>query len=64
MIYESSPQKNRAINEIIETYKQRFHQESVLRATSEEPSLFLMRSSNPRIYDIICGNQGHTFKDM
>lgn len=22
-----------------------------------------MRSSNQRIYDIICGNQGHTLKD-
>ena len=35
LIYESSPEKERAINEIIETYKGRFQQESVLRATSE-----------------------------
>ncbi|MEG4941053.1 DUF3574 domain-containing protein [Microcoleus sp. F4-D5] len=35
MIYESSPEKNQAINEIIETYKRTFQQESVLRATSE-----------------------------
>lgn len=35
LIYESSPEKERAINQIIETYKQRFQQESVLRATSE-----------------------------
>ncbi|MEG3850836.1 DUF3574 domain-containing protein [Microcoleus sp. herbarium19] len=35
LIYESSPEKNRAINEIIETYKRTFQQESVLRATSE-----------------------------
>ncbi|MEG4341918.1 DUF3574 domain-containing protein [Microcoleus sp. A003_D6] len=34
-IYESSPDKNRAINEIIEIYKRTFQQESVLRATSE-----------------------------
>ena len=35
LIYENSPEKNRAINEIIETYKRSFQQESVLRATSE-----------------------------
>ena len=35
LIYESSPEKNQAINEIIETYKTNFQQESVLRATSE-----------------------------
>jgi hypothetical protein len=35
LIYESSPEKNQAINEIIETYKRTFQQESVLRATSE-----------------------------
>ncbi|MEG4500149.1 DUF3574 domain-containing protein [Microcoleus sp. F10-C6] len=35
IIYESSPEKNQAINEIIETYKRTFQQESVLRATSE-----------------------------
>ncbi|NQE34431.1 DUF3574 domain-containing protein [Microcoleus asticus] len=35
LIYESSPEKNQAINEIIETYKCTFQQESVLRATSE-----------------------------
>lgn len=35
LIYESSPEKERAVNEIIETYKVRFQQESVLRATSE-----------------------------
>ncbi|MBD1829616.1 DUF3574 domain-containing protein [Microcoleus vaginatus GB1-A2] len=35
LIYESSPEKNQAINEIIETYKRIFQQESVLRATSE-----------------------------
>ncbi|MEG3842207.1 DUF3574 domain-containing protein [Microcoleus sp. herbarium14] len=35
LIYENSPEKNRAINEIIETYKRTFQQESVLRATSE-----------------------------
>ena len=34
LIYESSPEKDRAINEIIETYKRTFQQESVLRATS------------------------------
>jgi hypothetical protein len=34
LIYESSPGKDRAINEIIETYKRTFQQESVLRATS------------------------------
>ncbi|MEP6515942.1 DUF3574 domain-containing protein [Microcoleus vaginatus] len=35
LIYESSPAKNQAIHEIIETYKRTFLQESVLRATSE-----------------------------
>ncbi|MEG4204917.1 DUF3574 domain-containing protein [Microcoleus sp. Pol7_A1] len=35
LIYQSSPEKNQAINEIIETYKRTFQQESVLRATSE-----------------------------
>lgn len=35
LIYETSPEKERAINEIIETYKRRFEQESVLRATSQ-----------------------------
>ena len=35
LIYEKSPEKNQAINEIIETYKRTFQQESVLRATSE-----------------------------
>ncbi len=35
LIYEKSPEKNRAVNEIIETYKRTFQQESVLRATSE-----------------------------
>lgn len=35
LIYESSPEKNQAINEVIETYKRTFQQESVLRATSE-----------------------------
>ena len=35
LIYEKSPEKNRAVNEIIENYKRTFQQESVLRATSE-----------------------------
>ena len=35
LIYESSSEKNQAINEIIEAYKRTFQQESVLRATSE-----------------------------
>lgn len=35
LIYESSQGKNRAIQEIIENYKRRFQQESVLRTTSE-----------------------------
>ncbi len=35
LIYENSPAKNRAIQEIIENYKRRFQQESVLRTTSE-----------------------------
>lgn len=34
LIYESSPEKERAIHQIIETYKKTFQQESVLRATS------------------------------
>jgi hypothetical protein len=40
LIYESSPEKNQAINEIIAPYKGTFQQESVLRATSEEPISF------------------------
>jgi hypothetical protein len=40
LIYESSPEKNRAINEIIETYKSRFQQESVLRAISQVKIFF------------------------
>jgi Protein of unknown function (DUF3574) len=40
LIYESSPEKNQAINEIIAPYKRTFPQESVLRATSEEPVSF------------------------
>ena len=35
LIYESSSEKNQAINEIIALYKRTFQQESVLRATSE-----------------------------
>ena len=35
LIYENNPEKNRAIKEIIETYKRTFQQESVLRTTSE-----------------------------
>ena len=35
LIYESSSEKNQAINEIIARYKRTFRQESVLRATSE-----------------------------
>ena len=35
LIYEKTPEKNRAITEIIETYKRTFQQESVLRTTSE-----------------------------
>ncbi|NJK73694.1 MAG: DUF3574 domain-containing protein [Microcoleus sp. SU_5_6] len=35
LIYESSPEKEGAVNEIIETYKRRFQQESVLRTTTE-----------------------------
>lgn len=34
LIYESSPEKNQAINEIIDSYKQKFQQESVLRVSS------------------------------
>ena len=35
LIYENSPEKNRAIQEIIENYKRRFQQESVLRTSNE-----------------------------
>ena len=35
LIHENSQEKNRAIQEIIETYKRTFQQESVLRTTSE-----------------------------
>lgn len=35
LIYESSAEKEGAVNEIIETYKRRFQQESVLRTTTE-----------------------------
>lgn len=35
LIYESSPEKERSVNEIIEIYKRRFQQESVLRTTAE-----------------------------
>lgn len=34
LIYVSSPDKNQAINEIIDSYKHKFQQESVLRVTS------------------------------
>jgi hypothetical protein len=34
LIYSPSPEKNQAINEIIDSYKQKFQQESVLRVTS------------------------------
>ncbi len=34
LIYVSSPEKNQAINEIIDSYKQKFQQESVLRVNS------------------------------
>jgi Protein of unknown function (DUF3574) len=34
LIYDNTPEKDRAINEIIETYKRTFQQESVLRATN------------------------------
>ena len=34
LIYSPNPEKNQAINEIIESYKQKFQQESVLRVTS------------------------------
>ena len=40
LIYESSSEKNPAINEIIPPYERTFPQESVLRATSEEPVYF------------------------
>lgn len=35
LIHENSQEKNRAIQEIIENYKSRFQQQSVLRTTSE-----------------------------
>ncbi|MCU0547650.1 MAG: DUF3574 domain-containing protein [Oscillatoriaceae cyanobacterium Prado104] len=35
LIYESSPEKERSVNEIIEIYKRRFQQESVLRTTAK-----------------------------
>jgi Protein of unknown function (DUF3574) len=35
LIYESSAEKEGAVNEIIEIYKRRFQQESVLRTTTE-----------------------------
>ena len=35
LIYENSPEKNRAIAEIIDIYKRTFQQESVLRVTTE-----------------------------
>jgi Protein of unknown function (DUF3574) len=35
LIYENGREKNQAINQIIETYKRTFQQESVLRATSK-----------------------------
>lgn len=34
LIYVPSPEKNQAINEIIDSYKQKFQQESVLRVSS------------------------------
>ena len=34
LIYSPSPEKNQAINEIIDSYKQKFQQQSVLRVTS------------------------------
>jgi hypothetical protein len=34
LIYSPSPEKNQAINEIIDSYKQKFQQESVLRVSS------------------------------
>jgi hypothetical protein len=40
LIYESSAEKNQAINEIIARYKRTLQQESVLRVTSEEPVFF------------------------
>ncbi|MBE9095937.1 DUF3574 domain-containing protein [Tychonema sp. LEGE 07203] len=35
LIYQENSEKNRAVQEIIETYKRRFQQESVLRTTSQ-----------------------------
>ncbi|WP_373535004.1 DUF3574 domain-containing protein [Microcoleus sp.] len=35
LIYENSPDKTKYINEIIDSYKRSFQQESVLRTTSE-----------------------------
>lgn len=40
LIYENSPEKNQAIAEIIELYKQRFQQESVLRVTNQVNASF------------------------
>ncbi len=34
LIYKNSPEKNQAIQAIIDSYKQKFQQESVLRVTS------------------------------
>lgn len=34
LIYSPNPEKNQAINEIIDSYKQKFQQESVLRVSS------------------------------
>jgi Protein of unknown function (DUF3574) len=40
LVYENSPEKSRFIEEIIATYKQKFHQESVLRVTSSVKASF------------------------
>ena len=40
LIYSPSPKKNQAINEIIDSYKQKFQQESVLRVSSTVQVLF------------------------
>ena len=40
LIYKSSPEKNQAIQAIIESYKQKFQQESVLRVTSLAQTAF------------------------
>ena len=40
LIYENTPEKNQAIAEIIDLYKRRFKQESVLRVTSEVKASF------------------------